>query len=203
MIHIATKLRNSLVGNRELILGEEEITTETLEKILSQKGEAEIGYRESDLDPHDKMNFPAVERLCAEKVEMAVVEKGDHALALFLKLIRYSTYSLYSTKLKLVERIRQGAYAALFALTWRETNLAKNRLTSNQLLCICLNFVNLVGLCSVFGRHFTHLPLQSDLLGSQQNELWITFSVFFRNSILLVFRKQQTGCRNLRILLFV
>lgn len=172
MVHIGTKLRNNLVGCRLLQIGSSDINLHSIKKLLAENGELKIGVRPSDLEPLDKMNFPAVERLCSQSAQKAVQNVKDFPLLLYLKLMQYSVLSFTSTdeKISLQERVKQMSYAATLSITWRNLNNAKNRLTSNQIQCICLNFVNFVGLISFLHHNFPMLKFHPSLLGSQKNE---------------------------------
>ncbi len=136
--------------------------------LLSKHTELNLGIRASDLAPKDKMNFAAVERLCSPKV-ISIVAQTDPALSLYLKLIQYSVFSFVNSTLSLQQRIKQMAYAAHLVRTWKKIN-PTTTITPNQVICIFLNFTNLVGLVSFFHQYYPTTPLYPEMFGSQENE---------------------------------
>jgi hypothetical protein len=171
MMHIGTKLRNNLLSKtRRLIFGEKPITLDALQNLLKNRSELRIHCRPSDLSPHDKMNFAAVERLCNRKL-LKEIKSQDFTLYLYLKLIRYSTFSFIDQTIPLEKRISQISYACFLVLSWRKINKSeKNRITSNQLQCIVINFVNLLCLISYLHENAPDQHLFPSALGSQSNE---------------------------------
>ncbi len=171
MMHIGTKLRNNLLSKtRKLRFGDKPINLEELDELLKQRSELRINCRPSDLFPNDKMNFAAVERLCNRKL-LKEIKSRDFTLYLYLKLIRYSTFSFVDETIPLEKRISQMAYACFLVLSWRKINTSeKNRITSNQLQCIVINFVNFLCLISYLNENYPDQSIFASALGSQSNE---------------------------------
>jgi hypothetical protein len=93
-IHVGTKLRNNLLAQvRVLMLHLHRVSLAVVMDLLQQVTELDIKVRSSDMAPKDKMNFDAVRRLCSDELMNEVMKKGDTALYLYLKLIKFAVFS--------------------------------------------------------------------------------------------------------------
>lgn len=168
--HVVGKERNNLLSeSRTIKIKHHEINLECIKRLLQLQTEIRIGVRFSDLRPKDKMNFDAVRRLCAPST-VEILQREKDPSWFYLKFIHYSGFSFIQPNMSLKERVQRMAYAAYFAVTWRTLNESKHRITSNQLQCVVMNFVNLVGFISYYQHHFPDVMVSPWIFGSQENE---------------------------------
>lgn len=168
--HLGNKLRNKLskIGARGLLLGSSRASLSILEE--AAKGhhqqlslEVNLGLRLDDLNPRDRMNFKAFQRLTSDAVlkflEIAADQErfGQRPVGLssafhtrtFLLVARYATWSFLDPTLEPLERIYQAWFARYFVEGWRKY-LEERKLVSSEFIsyncfqCILLNSESLL-----------------------------------------------------------
>ncbi|XP_039304236.1 uncharacterized protein LOC120357565 [Solenopsis invicta] len=127
-------------------MGSKIVSPEHVKKLIKQFSKDKHLLCDSDLEPKDKMNFDAVEKLCAPRVtELLSAIPDSQSTKQFLILIKHILNSFLNKKLKIEERIYSMWHATFFLRLWRrwlqENNYSidKNFITSNAYTSIELN----------------------------------------------------------------
>ncbi|KAK3909723.1 Aspartic protease SNP2 [Frankliniella fusca] len=107
----------------------------------------------SVLQPKDKMNYKAAEKLCSDKVSALLRSEiaGSEATAVFLDLMREITSAYLDPKMSPLKRIETVWKWVFFLRIWRhwiqnedDYNLSNNFITSNTYSCLELNAHSLI-----------------------------------------------------------
>jgi len=174
-VHLALKLRGRILNRNGagVWLGDGVASLRTLQAALADQASARVeinlGLRKSDLNPVDRMNYPAVQRLLQPTVREflallpAVVPPSASAsttsvgqtapirpaptprhLSAFLNFAESAVFAFLGSG-NAYERLFHAWFARYFADGWRawlvekRLSLSENFLTSNQYSCIVLN----------------------------------------------------------------
>lgn len=193
--HIGVKLRNKITRHRLLMGNDKWVTLDGLRSAMDDQRlaiELSLGLRRDDLDPRDRMNFKAFERLVSPRVfqylDTVIQQEHDHVrpplpdggssehTRAFLRVARSAVFAFLDPALEPLERLRQAWYAAYFVKGWRQHLETKKKLahflTPNVYECICLNAESLLLFMHFLMQNpaLRALPFAPWILGSQQNE---------------------------------
>ena len=110
-MHLCTKLRNRLLSKTSyLLLGNEVISTLTLNHVISTTSKLHHGLVCSDVEPRDKQNFLSCQKICSEEIlrilEMSIGDiPGTRGMCEYLRIMQSIIIAYYEKNTSLTVRI--------------------------------------------------------------------------------------------------
>ena len=148
MVHIATKLRNLLLRDNLLCIGDYLVSPNHIRFLLDEVSKDQHELDEGDIDSKDRMNFRSMEKIYSEKVTQLLKEKvpDSDGTRVFLEMARLVTDAFLDRSLMPDQRIYMIWKAVFFYRIWRkwimdhpQYKVGINFLTTNCYLCIEIN----------------------------------------------------------------
>jgi hypothetical protein len=158
-VHIATKLRTRFLNNKvDLRMGDYIVCPAHVQQLISTVSKEKHFLTKNDLQPEDKMNFLAAEKVCSPDV-IRLLEgiPESEATRAYLNLMHLAISSYLEPKISIKHRLYNIWYVVFFLRIWRKWlmshsnfKLANNFITSNCYTCVELNAHALVNIICNF-----------------------------------------------------
>ena len=179
IVHVGVKLKARLLKPSIILpLGSYMASISHLQILVQSFGKDSHGLRLRDIDPHDKQNFDAVERIVKSS---HLLDKIPDAIGtkIYIDVLSSSIYSFLNKEMSPAKRLEEIWYAVIFFRYWRnwillhpKFNLKNNFITNNAYTCVEVNAHSLLSLVlnlrdQLPGNNKSFLPW---ILGSQSCE---------------------------------
>lgn len=147
-VHIGTKFRSKLLKSSNiLVVGNKIITVSHLKIVLDRFPKDTHGLTNSDIEPKDKMNFKAVQKICDPRVLTILKDVPEsEGTVQYLVLLQRALDSFNSKSLSPTERLYNIWYVVFFLRLWRDWlsdhemySVEDNFITYNTYTCVELN----------------------------------------------------------------
>lgn len=178
--HTGLKVRNRLLKPSILLpLGNKQISLAHLKMLMNSAPKLVHGLNIGDIDPKDRQNYAAYEKITSERVRNALCKHvvGSEGTIKYLEKCHQITSSFMQYDLMPLERVYRIFNAVFFLRIWKSWimsscayKLNENFITPNSYKCVEINAMNLVSLIKYFRNENAHERFLPTLFDSQTCE---------------------------------